>query len=320
MPVKAPGSAAARPRPSSTRTSGAPGAAPPSGTSARTSSGRSSRRGAPDALVVKSKVEGVVTERNVVQAPSPSRKDLYRIADLIDRLGQPPPSTRARIPLVRIGDGARRSISPRSRRNLPAGKVVFIYPYLDAETGPSGPAGVREPDGKLKPGMYATVSIESPWASSSSWTTHGPRLGARQVRVRGDRGGAVRAAPGEVGPRVEGLVVILGAEGGRKGGDERTFLIDSESRLKAPSCEVHRAAVTSTDGHPRRPNVISKVIDSAPEQVHRLRLHGGGGGGAIYCVRNVPLDAIPTLGHPGDRLLRWDRSPDIIETRSPTPS
>jgi Cu(I)/Ag(I) efflux system membrane protein CusA/SilA len=36
--------------------------------------------------------------------------------------------------------------------------------------------------------------------------------------------------------------------------------------------------------------------------------------GAIYCIRNIPLDAIPDLSDTQVIIYsRWDRSPDIIE-------
>jgi Cu(I)/Ag(I) efflux system membrane protein CusA/SilA len=61
--------------------------------------------------------------------------------------------------------------------------------------------------------------------------------------------------------------------------------------------------------------MISKIIEySARNKFLVLALTGALVGGAVWCVRHVPLDAIPDLSDTQVIIYsRWDRSPDIIE-------
>jgi Cu(I)/Ag(I) efflux system membrane fusion protein len=186
-------------------------------------------------LVVRSKVEGVVTERNVVQgAFAEPGKDLYRIADL-SIVWINAAIYESEIPLVNAGMEAKVHLSS-VREDLPAGKVVFIYPYLDAETRTvRARLEFENRDGKLKPGMYATVSIESPLGERLV-VDDGAVLdsGARQIAFVEIEEGRFEPRLVKLGPRADGLVVVLeGLREGEKVATSGTFLIDSESRLKS---------------------------------------------------------------------------------------
>jgi multidrug efflux pump subunit AcrA (membrane-fusion protein) len=91
------------------------------------------------------------------------------------------------------------------------------------------------PDGRLKPGMYSTVSIAADLGEQLVVDDDAVLdTGIRQV-VFVDKG-AGKLEPREVmvGERTEGLAIIVkGLQAGEKVVTSGNFLVDSESRLKA---------------------------------------------------------------------------------------
>jgi len=68
-------------------------------------------------------------------------------------------------------------------------------------------------------------------------------------------------------------------------------------------------------GAPKKEGLIEKIIGfSAHNKFFVLVLVAVAMAGAVWSVRNIPLDAIPDLSDTQVIIYsRWDRSPDIIE-------
>ena len=88
------------------------------------------------------------------------------------------------------------------------------------------------------------------------------------------------------------------------------FLVDSESKLNA---------VLNQMGEPNQPSgghrMIDKIIEfSAKNKFIVIFFTIAAIVGAVYCIQNMPLDAIPDLSDTQVIIYsQWDRSPDIIE-------
>ena len=203
---------------------------------------------APTATQVLSQVQGVVTRRDVVAgAYVEPGQTLYELADLSNVWinAEVYESESAAIAV-----GATATIEAEA---LPGdrleGRVTYVYPYLDEATRTVRVrVEVGNPDGRLKPGMYATVTIA---------VDLGPQLliddqaildtGTRKLVfvARGEG----RFEPREVTLlwRGEGEALVLtGLDEGERVVTSGNFLVDSESRLRAALSQPAGGA----HGHP----------------------------------------------------------------------
>jgi len=187
------------------------------------------------AVTVHSKSQGVVVKRNVVAGSylEPG-KDLYELADL-STVWILADLYEFEIPLVKVGQEANIHLSALPGESF-TGKVSFIHPVLNEATRT---VRVRietpNPDGRLKPAMYADVSIE---------VDLGERLviddqaildtGTRQIVFVARGGGRFDPREVKIGTRSDGLAAVLeGLEEGETVVTSGNFLIDSESRIRA---------------------------------------------------------------------------------------
>ena len=130
------------------------------------------------------------------------------------------------------------------------GQVSYLYDQLDAQARTvQARIAVPNPGGKLKPGMYATVTL------TGSETTPRPvvpeeaviRTGSREVVVLALGDGRFRPAEVVAGSSSDGRVQILeGLEGGEEVVTSAQFLIDSEARL-ASTIASFEEGVSSDD-------------------------------------------------------------------------
>lgn len=203
-------------------------------------------------VTVFSRTAGVVTARNIVPGKYiEAGKDLYEIVDL-STVWINADVYEYEIPLIAVGQEARVELSSLPGQAL-SGKVAYIYPYLNEQTRT---ASVRmesaNPDGKLKPGMYATVAID---------VDLGERLvvddgavvftGTRSI-VFVDKGdGLLEPRNVTVGESVDGVTIVRsGLTEGDKVVTSGNFLVDSESRLKSA---LKQGASSATSGQPPGP-------------------------------------------------------------------
>ncbi len=150
------------------------------------------------------------------------------------------------LPWVEVGSPVRIEL-PYGPGRAVTGRVDFIYDMLDPETRTvRARIVVPNPDGKLKPGMYATAFIQggaaepAPVVPSEAvlWT------GEQEVVLLALGNGRFRPVEVETGLRADGKVQILaGLEGGGRIVTSAQFLIGSEAQLQGAL-----AAMTSGAG------------------------------------------------------------------------
>jgi Cu(I)/Ag(I) efflux system membrane fusion protein len=140
----------------------------------------------------------------------------------------------ADLPFLRQGQPASVSLSYLPGESL-IGTVVYVYPFLDPKTRT---VRVRlelpNPEGRLKPEMYAQVQIESDLGQRLV-VPEGAIIdtGVRQVVFVARQAGAFERREIKAGIRTEGYVEVLsGLLAGDRVVTSANFLIDSESRFK----------------------------------------------------------------------------------------
>jgi Cu(I)/Ag(I) efflux system membrane fusion protein len=161
--------------------------------------------------------------------------ELYTIADL-DQVWIWAELTEEESSLVSAGMSAKIELASRPGESFEA-VVSYMSPVLDPATRTvRARFDARNPEGALKPGMYATVRLERPLGEVLA-------LPEDAVIDTGERKTVfVEVGPGRYQPRDVGLgrrggsyvEVIEGLESGERVVVSAQFLLDSESRLRAP--------------------------------------------------------------------------------------
>ena len=188
-------------------------------------------------LSLRSPADGVVMEKTAVEGMRFTAGDpLYRIADL-STVWLIAEVFEQDLGAVREGETAQVAVNAYPGVNFP-GKVDFIYPTVaqDTRTGKVRIV-IANPDGRLKPGMYANVAIDAAVGA-------GPVLAVPESAVLNsgtkqtvliDRGEG-RFEPREIklGAHADGYYTVLdGLKSGEKVVVSANFLIDAESNLRA---------------------------------------------------------------------------------------
>jgi Cu(I)/Ag(I) efflux system membrane fusion protein len=193
-------------------------------------------RGAPQTyLTLYAPISGTVIEKEVVKGMrvEPGMR-LYRIVNL-STVWLHADIYEYEVPLVREGQEVTISLSYYPGETF-SGKITYIYPYLDTQTRTNKiRLEFANPQGKLKPGMYANSEIE---------INLGPTLtvpesavlqsGLRQL-VFVEQGQGV-FAPREVKLGVKAasrFAVLEGLTAGERVVTSGNFLLDSESKLQS---------------------------------------------------------------------------------------
>ncbi|MBM4398155.1 MAG: efflux RND transporter periplasmic adaptor subunit [Deltaproteobacteria bacterium] len=136
---------------------------------------------------------------------------------------------------VRVGDEAVLTLAYDPGVRL-AGRVRYVYPYLNPETRT---LKVRfdfaNPDGALKPAMYANVQLTLEAAEGVVVPDSAVMdTGVRQVAFVAGADGAFEPREVKVGIRAGGRVqVVEGLKDGERVATAANFLLDSESRLRS---------------------------------------------------------------------------------------
>ena len=159
---------------------------------------------------------------------------LYRIADL-SRVWVEGEIYEYELPLVQVGQAAQVTLTAYPNRPF-TGKIDFIYPYLQGQTRTAKiRVALDNPDGVLKPEMYASVELKSDLGqelvipASAVFDT-----GKRQYVFVQQEEGLFVPKEIELGPKVgDDFVIRKGLQVGEKVVVSGNFLIDSESQLKA---------------------------------------------------------------------------------------
>lgn len=186
------------------------------------------------ALTLYAPVTGIVTQKNVVQgqAIQPGQM-LYTVADL-STVWVEVELRESDAGSVRAGSTATLDFAAYPGRPL-TGRVQYVYPTLQAQSRTlRARVVVPNPDGRLKPGMYATVQLTSP---SPRQTLTVPTSAVIQTGERNlvfvDMGrGALRPHEVTLG-RTAGdyTEVLAGVQPGQRVVTSAQFLLESESNL-----------------------------------------------------------------------------------------
>jgi len=139
------------------------------------------------------------------------------------------------LPWVRVGQSAAITLSYFPGKVF-RGKVTFIYPFLEQKTRT---VKVRiefpNPDWKLKPDMYANVTIKSTLGRNTVAVPEEAVLhsGKRNVVLLARKGGRFESRDVILGVNTEGYYQVKkGVKAGEKVVTSAQFLIDSESKLQ----------------------------------------------------------------------------------------
>ena len=186
-------------------------------------------------LPIRAPVTGYVVEKHLVEGTAfePGQR-LYRIAPL-SRVWIEAEVYEYELPLVRAGQAATVTLPYMPERVLEA-TVAYVYPTLDPKTRTARlRLELPNPELELRPGMYSNVRVHA---------DRGERLivpqsavlyaGERSFVFRALGDGRFRPQPVEVGLRSgEEVEILAGLEAGEEIVTSATFLIASESRLRA---------------------------------------------------------------------------------------
>ncbi len=186
-------------------------------------------------LPIRSPARGYVVEKEVVagSAVEPGQR-LYRIAPL-DRVWVEAEVYEEDIPLVTPGMRARIDVPSLPGRRL-EGTVAWIYPSVSESTR-TARVRVELPneDQALRPDMFATVHLDAAPSEHLVVPLSAVLHAGEHSFVFLDLGGGrLRPQPVEVGKRVgEEVEILAGVEEGQSVVASATFLVASESRLRA---------------------------------------------------------------------------------------
>ncbi len=186
-------------------------------------------------LTLHSPIKGFVVHKDVFEGRYITPEtELFRIADL-STVWVNADIYEYELPLVQIGQEARVTLSYYPGETI-RGRVVYVYPYLNGETRTARVrVEVPNPDGKLKPQMYAnlelTIDLGEPLVVPDEAILDS---GAQKTAFVAYEDGRFEPRELQLGPRVDSYVAVLsGLQEGEKVVVSGNYLIDSESRLKS---------------------------------------------------------------------------------------
>ena len=184
-------------------------------------------------MSLRAPISGVILEKSVVDgAAFEAGETLFRLADLSD-VWVNIEIRESEAALVVPGSGAVATLAAYPEEAFP-GVVDFVYPTVDALTRTVRARVVlRNPTGRLRPGMYASVRINTPHARALSvptdavvWTGDRTLLFVEQVD------GGLRAVDAEVGATVGDYVIVrTGVTAGQRVVSSAQYLIDAEANI-----------------------------------------------------------------------------------------
>jgi Cu(I)/Ag(I) efflux system membrane fusion protein len=180
-----------------------------------------------------SPASGVVVEKPVVRGQAvQAGQALYTIADL-SRVWVLAELREADAGAVREGSSATVELAAFPGRPL-AGTISYVQPVLQPEARTlAARISLPNPDGRIKPGMYATVRLSAPARTALTVPASALVRTGERTLVFVDLGGG-RLAPQDVETgRIAGehAEVLSGLEPGQRVVTSAQFLLDSESNL-----------------------------------------------------------------------------------------
>lgn len=193
-------------------------------------------------LTLHAPASGVVIQKNVVQGQAiQAGQMLYEIANLSD-VWVDVALREADIGALRVGSSASVQFAAYPGYRL-AGRVAYVYPTLDSTSRTMrARIEVANRDGRLMPGMYATVALATPLRTALSVPSSAVLRTGERALVFVDKGGG-RLEPREIELGREAgefSEVLTGLAPGERVVTSAQFLLDSESNL----AEVMRGMIS----------------------------------------------------------------------------
>lgn len=186
-------------------------------------------------MSLRAPISGVILEKSVVEgAAFRAGETLFRLADLSD-VWVNIEIRESEAALVAPGSGAVATLAAYPDEAF-SGVVDFVYPTVDARTrSVRARIVLRNPTGRLRPGMFASVLIETPRAEALSvpsdavvWTGNHTLLFVEQPD------GGVRPVEAELGATVgDHVIVRTGVTAGQRVVSSAQYLIDAEANIGA---------------------------------------------------------------------------------------
>jgi RND family efflux transporter MFP subunit len=204
-------------------------------------------RRAIDAVVFRAPVSGFVVDKTAVKGlhvmPGQS---LYKVSD-ISVVWVEADVYESELAAVKVGDAATVTVDAYPGESF-AGRVIYIYPYLDDKTRTNKVRlQLTNRGGRLKPGMYANVELRSRGRSGLVVPTNAVLdSGTEQVVFIAQGDGRFQPQKVRIGRRLGDSTEILdGLKEGEQVATGATFFLDSESQLRA-SLQGYEATATPT--------------------------------------------------------------------------
>ena len=192
-------------------------------------------------MTIYSPITGFVTDRKVFPNVSVTPDmDLYVVSDL-SHVWATADIYQYELPFVKIGQTAQLQLSYYPGK-IYSGRISYIYPSMDPTTHTAKVRiEISNPHFELKPQMFADAQIK---------VNYGNKILVPQDAVLNSgnsqtvfvvlEGGNFEPRKVTLGPAAEGNVVILsGLKAGETIVTSGNFLIDSESRMKSATAEMH---------------------------------------------------------------------------------
>ena len=201
------------------------------------------------AMIFRSPVSGHVIDKAALQGlhVTPGQS-LYRIADL-STVWVEADIYEQDVAQVRVGASAGVTLDAYPGERF-SGRVVFVYPYVEEQ---ARTVRVRfafpNPDGRLRPGMYAGVELAS--TSGAGLVVPANAVldsGREQLVFVAEGDGFFEPRPVTVGRRLdEGVEIVSGVAEGEMVASSAAFFLDSESQLRA-SLQAYEPPPAGTAG------------------------------------------------------------------------
>ena len=215
-----------------------------------------------DTVTFRSPAEGVVLEKTAMAGMHVTAgQTLYRLGNL-GVVWIEADAYEHDLPAIRVGASARVTLDAYPTAPLTA-RVLFISPTLQPDTRTAKVRfSVSNPDGRLKPGMYATVEL----ATSSNAALIVPidavlDSGREQLVFLANGDGTFVPRHVQIGARWPDAAEILsGVKDGDQVATSAAFFLDSESQLRAGVADYEGGAAANA---PQVPSTSSLVISLA---------------------------------------------------------
>ena len=285
-------------------------------------------------LTITSPHTGVVIDKNAHEGMKiqPGTR-VYRIADL-SRVWVIATFYEYQLPYIKLGQPAVMTL-PYLPGEVFEGEVVYIYPFLQEQ---SRQVKVRlefqNPEGRLKPGMFANVELESTLDQQAVLAPREAVISTGTREVAFVSLGQGKFEPREVDTGVEtenGLVEILdGLKPGETVVTSGQFLLDSESKMRAALAKMVRGELASeqtpVSGGVAEATVLAELPPAAAERLNGILASSIAIGDALASnstdaiespARRIQsgLDALAEIRIPGKPDF-WKKSAEAAAARS----